>query len=168
MVLRRSAYQELKRRGFKPLLMGRQGAILTSGEDTELGYALALVGYRIWYDSRLKLVHFMPANRLTRAYHWKLVRGCQQGGLSLACYEIALRGEDIGAVKFYLWRIVLLGSWLGRAALKFLLLRISWPTLRIDFSDWVQSLFDYGALRRVLRDDLPRVIQLKQSRPASE
>jgi hypothetical protein len=96
------------------------------------------------------------------------VRGCQQGGLSLACYEIALRGEDIGAVKFYLWRIVLLGSWLGRAALKFLLLRISWPTLRIAFSDWVQSLFDYGALRRVLRDDLPRVIQLKQSRPASE
>ena len=165
MVVRKSALEDLKRQKFKPLLVGRQGAAASSGEDYEICYALALAGWRIWYDSRLKLTHFIPAQRLSNAYLWRLADGIRRAGPVLACYEIALCGTKVRALQFYFYRVCLLGLWLLKGAVKFLLGRESWVRLRIAFSDWIQTLCDYGELRRVLRDHLPRVLELKKNDP---
>src|SRR5882672_6498139 len=109
MILRKSAYLNLLERGFNFSLRDREKGKLTAGGDTELCYALALCGYHIWYDQRLKLEHFMPAVRLTKSYFWELARGIRSAGPALACYEIALRGGDTSPWWFYLRRVFLLG-----------------------------------------------------------
>ena len=168
MVLRKSAYQELKRRGFKPLLMDRQGGMLTSGGDTEICHALALIGYRIMYEPRLQLVHFMPAARLTKNYLLKLAHGIRTAEPMLAGYEIAWRGADASVLKFYVHRVFLLGSWLLKDAVKFLLRRASWLHVRIALGNWFQCVSDYGLLCKVLRDDFPRIRLLKERPPAAK
>ncbi|MDO6391758.1 glycosyltransferase [Pontibacter sp. BT731] len=73
-VIRKSAYLEIYEYGFKPMLIGREGKNLTSGEDYEICYSIALLGYDIWYDERLKFKHFMPKARLTWDYHIRFFR----------------------------------------------------------------------------------------------
>ncbi len=162
MVVRKAALEELSRRGFKPLLIGRKGAATSSGEDYEICYGLVLTGGRVWYDSRLQLTHFMPQSRLTETYFWRLAAGIRQTGPALACYEMALAGTSTSALRFYFRRVFLLGWWLGKSALKFLLRRESWVRLRLAFADWTQSLFDYLELKQSLGEHLPRVLKLKR------
>ncbi len=73
--LRRRALDGLFRAGFRPLAVGRRGQQLAAGEDTELCLALRLAGWELWYDPRLRLRHFIPANRLRWSYLRGLVRG---------------------------------------------------------------------------------------------
>lgn len=75
MVLRRKALNQLYGEGFKTLLTDRKGKELASGGDTELCYALRLAGWRIWYEPRLKLKHYMTAPRLKWEYLLKLWKG---------------------------------------------------------------------------------------------
>jgi glycosyltransferase involved in cell wall biosynthesis len=75
LTLRRAALNELLQSGFTPLCTGRSGARLTAGEDSELCYALALRGWRLWYEDRLRFSHFIPAGRLTDQYAEKLFHG---------------------------------------------------------------------------------------------
>ncbi len=56
-VIRKSLYNRIQALGFKSLLTDRKGIDLSSGGDYELCYALAIAGYDIWYDERLKFVH---------------------------------------------------------------------------------------------------------------
>lgn len=164
MVLRKAAFNELKRHGFKPVLSDRQGAVLSAGGDYELCYALALMGWRIWYDARLRLTHSIPAQRVSDTYIWRLADGIRRAGPAFACYEIALRGTKVRPLRFYFRRVSLLGWWLLKGAVKFFLGRESWVALRIAFADWQQSLCDYGELQRVLDEHLPRVLKLKSER----
>jgi glycosyltransferase involved in cell wall biosynthesis len=66
--VRKSAWQELVRKGFQPKLVGRRGKTLTGGEDSELCLALRLAGWELWYEPRLRLHHFLPAHRLKWSY----------------------------------------------------------------------------------------------------
>ena len=66
-VLRRSAWQRVQAAGFESLLVKYPGVRL-SGEDVEMCYALALAGFRIWFDERLHFQHFIPSDRLTWPY----------------------------------------------------------------------------------------------------
>lgn len=68
MTVRGSAWRRLLEQGFTQFLIGSVGKQRRSGEDVELCFALALAGWRIHYDSRLRLQHFIPAYRLTPAY----------------------------------------------------------------------------------------------------
>ena len=70
--LRRSALLELDAHGFSPLMVGRSGGNLASGEDTELCHALTAAGWTLWYEPTLRLSHYMPAGRLTLAYARRL------------------------------------------------------------------------------------------------
>lgn len=67
-VFRKSHYYKLKEYGFKSLLSDRKGIELSSGGDYELCYALVLAGYDLWYDERLKFIHFITKERLTWEY----------------------------------------------------------------------------------------------------
>ena len=67
-VIRQSAYENLLRKGFRSLLIDRRGRELSSGGDYEICLALAVVGYDIWYDDRLRFTHFITRERLTWPY----------------------------------------------------------------------------------------------------
>lgn len=75
LTIRKRAWQHLVDAGFNFLLVGRQGARLTAGEDHELCFALCLAGWRLWYEPRLRLRHFLPADRLK----WSLLRRQSRG-----------------------------------------------------------------------------------------
>ncbi|HEX2797037.1 MAG TPA: glycosyltransferase [Immundisolibacter sp.] len=70
--LRRAALIGLEADGFVPKNVGRTGASLASGEDTEMCHALAAAGWTLWYEPRLRMRHYMPAARLTLAYARRL------------------------------------------------------------------------------------------------
>jgi glycosyltransferase involved in cell wall biosynthesis len=67
-VLRKTAYKMISNAGFRPMLSDRLGKNLSAGGDIELCYAIALAGYNIWYDERLKFKHYIPKNRITWDY----------------------------------------------------------------------------------------------------
>src|SRR5262249_1341779 len=72
--VRKFAWQELVRNGFRFLLSGSVGGRPQGGEDTELTLALHLAGWRLRIDPRLRLRHFMPSQRLRWVYLRKLLR----------------------------------------------------------------------------------------------
>jgi len=84
LVIRKSAYQKLINNGFYYQLTGRKGKRLSSGEDKELTLALRLAGWRLWYEPRLKLKHYLAAERL----NWRTLRRMQRGsGASTVVYD---------------------------------------------------------------------------------
>lgn len=122
--LRRSALDELLTKGFKPLAVGRQGKQLGAGEDTELCLALRLAGWTLWYDPRLRLKHYIPANRLRWGYLRGLVRGFGATVMDPYWYEADEKQKALPAWRRS-WPIVVLrelralpgrlpGWWRGR------------------------------------------------------
>lgn len=75
MFVRASALKNLYLNDFKSLLIDRKGNQLSSGGDSELCYALRLAGWKIRYDEKLKLKHFITKERLSWKYLRKLSRG---------------------------------------------------------------------------------------------
>jgi glycosyltransferase involved in cell wall biosynthesis len=81
-VVRKSAVIKLKEAGFKTLLTDRKGKDLSSGGDYELCFALAILGFDIWYDDRLHFTHFITRERLTWDY---FIRYAKE---SATCFDI--------------------------------------------------------------------------------
>lgn len=75
MIVRKQALKELFSKGFKSLLTDRKKNQLSSGGDSEFCYALRLAGWKIWYDPKLKLKHYISQERLAWKYLRKLNRG---------------------------------------------------------------------------------------------
>ena len=73
--VRRSALADIQRKGFRPIVVGRQGAGVGAGEDSEMTYSLRLAGWRLWLDPRLRLTHFLPVRRLSWDYARRLAYG---------------------------------------------------------------------------------------------
>lgn len=91
--LRHTAWKKLCSAGFAASLSGRRGARVTSGEDTEICAALTLLGWKLLYDPRLKLKHFMPSGRLNWRYLRRLWRGFGHSSVALDWYRFALEGK---------------------------------------------------------------------------
>jgi hypothetical protein len=72
MCVRKKAWLELRQNGFVPLLVGRKGSSLMSGEDLELCLALRQASWCIYYNPALRLKHFMPRRRLQWGYLQRL------------------------------------------------------------------------------------------------
>jgi len=124
--IRKSAWQHLVSNGFFPLLVGRQPGKLGSGDDTELCFALRLAGWRLWYEPRLRLQHFLPAPRLRWTYLRKLHRAFGASTVGHDPYLFALRvrqalpkrrplwaEESISVMKCIYWSKRSLLSWIG-------------------------------------------------------
>lgn len=60
---------------FTPSLIGRDSKSLVGGEDTELTFALKLIGGKLYYSSKMTFKHFMPASRINWEYLKKLYLG---------------------------------------------------------------------------------------------
>ena len=63
---------------------------MVSGEDDEICYALKLIGYKIWHDSRLEMQHFIPQNRLNEDYLKRLMYGSATAILACEPYQRVL------------------------------------------------------------------------------
>jgi glycosyltransferase involved in cell wall biosynthesis len=59
----------------KRLGLGRKGAIILSGEDTDIAYTACDLGLGMGLFTSLKLVHLMSANRLSEDYLLRIVEG---------------------------------------------------------------------------------------------
>ncbi len=98
--LRKSAYEKICAGGFVPLLTDRQGINLSSGGDHELCYALALAGYKIWYEDKLSFDHFITANRLTLSYYLTYIEESAHCFSVLEPYKILLKTKNSSIVRF--------------------------------------------------------------------
>jgi glycosyltransferase involved in cell wall biosynthesis len=92
-VIRKSAYEKLREVGFKSFLIDRKGTELSSGGDHELCYALAILGYDIWYDERLRFSHFITKERLTWDY---FIRYAKE---SSRCYDVLTSYKMVAALN---------------------------------------------------------------------
>jgi len=91
--LRQTAWQELRSAGFSSCLIDRRGNQLSCGGDIEICAALTLLGWKLWYDPRLELQHFMPSGRLNWSYLRRLWRGHGQASMVLDWYLLAFSGN---------------------------------------------------------------------------
>jgi hypothetical protein len=103
--LRRTAWEQIQKAGFFLHLISRQGSQLGSGEDTEIAAAISMFGWKLWYDPRLHLRHFMPARRLNWAYLRRLWRGFGQASVVLGWYRSALSGKPTT------WKVRIARGW---------------------------------------------------------
>ena len=78
-ILRTGILVNIYNRKVKPFLTDRKGNNLSAGGDNEICAWFVIVGYKLWYDDRLKFQHFIPKERLTDNYVEKLVLGFQSG-----------------------------------------------------------------------------------------
>lgn len=93
---RMSALRQLQSLGFENILSTRRGQrVDVSGEDYELCHAMALIGYKIWYDDRLLFRHLMPAARMTIAKLLSLKKGDGVQDYVLRLYVKALRRRSM-------------------------------------------------------------------------
>lgn len=92
LTVRQSAWRSLVDHGFRPLLVDRQGRKLTSGGDSEFCFALRLAGWRLWYEPRLRIRHFLQAHRFAWPYLRRLYRGFGASGVGFDPYQFALQG----------------------------------------------------------------------------
>lgn len=68
MVVRKQLFELLDKLQFIPLLTGRKGSELLSGEDSEISLLALFLGYDLYYDERLKFTHFITEKRLSWKY----------------------------------------------------------------------------------------------------
>lgn len=102
--IRREAWEALFQKGFHFIFSGRKGTALTSGEDSELCYALILAGYELFYKEDLHFFHFMPASRMQWAYVKKLYQAFGRTAPVLSLYRSFIPGPKLsylGQLKIY-------------------------------------------------------------------
>ncbi len=91
MVTRRSVFLTVNDERYPSLLNGRNGEQLSTGDDFEYCKRVMLWDYQLYYDDRMVLEHFIPAERLTIPYRERLMEGILQAGVVINQYDLALR-----------------------------------------------------------------------------
>ena len=97
MTLRREAWRDMERHGFHSQLSDRVGRRLSSCGDIEWGLALVLAGWKFRLEPRLRLEHFLSAERLKWPYLRRLLRAVGESNVVLDGYYYA--GQRGTAVK---------------------------------------------------------------------
>ena len=92
-----------------PLLTGRAGKSLSSGDDVEICLWFTLAGYQVWYQDDLHLRHYMPPERLTKEYLNKWIGHSDTETLrvlfAFVClmrWRFCLRGGMVDIVRHHL------------------------------------------------------------------
>ena len=108
--LRKKAWCELIENGFQPILSGRCGNKISSGEDVEICYAFRLSGWHLYYSDELFLRHFIPAERLTIDYlsNLKFGFGAQTIGFDPYYFYFRHKSKSFKSLltKTWLWQLL--------------------------------------------------------------
>jgi glycosyltransferase involved in cell wall biosynthesis len=100
LVLQKRAWLRLVAAGHSSILSDRKGKTLASGGDTELCFAIRLLGYSLWYSHKLKFYHFMTKERLTIEYLKKLNKSLAYCSIRLQLYRYALTGKKVNSLTW--------------------------------------------------------------------
>lgn len=94
-------------------LEGRKGEILSSGEDGEMTSRLMGKGYRFMYNPKMRLHHYIPSARLSKAYMDKLITGLSTDYYSFIKMKNNGRLKLITRFVYYLLkiRIIEVSNW---------------------------------------------------------
>jgi glycosyltransferase involved in cell wall biosynthesis len=87
-------------------LVGRERNILTRGEDTEISLRCLLEGWNFYYDSALKLNHYLLAKRVTWDYVCQARKGGGVAGIVLIIYRKLLNNREQLCFKKLLFRVL--------------------------------------------------------------
>lgn len=105
--------------GFESSLKGRDGKSLVAGEDTELTYALKLIGGKLFYSSKLHFKHFMPSGRITWPYVKRMWRSFGYSDFLISPYVMHFKNRRRRAFAvIILQRIIAIAKPFRRAASK--------------------------------------------------
>lgn len=106
---RKDVLELIYEKGIQPMLTGRRGGRLVSGDDVEWCYLVQLAGYEIWYEEKLEFGHLMTAQRLNWDYYLALKAGIAAGGSLLLPYKMLLAERSRSTIHFlsaYLGKII--------------------------------------------------------------
>ena len=168
MAIRKSAYEQLERRKFQFVLSDRRQKELTSGGDTELCMALVLLGYRVWYDSRLRLVHFMPKARLSRIHMLQVVRGAEASFPVIACYEAAIYQYGGSPWRSYILGICKHCWWALKSTAKLFLCRADWTLFQMEWAALWRFLNSLPQFLRAFKNHYPEIVRLRDGSRSDE
>ena len=87
MVLRTSLLRYLYIKKVSNLLQDRKQSYLGSGGDSEICMWYIMTGFRLHYDERLQLSHFVPRSRQSLNYVSKIYKGFAEASQSLNAYN---------------------------------------------------------------------------------
>jgi len=85
MCIRRRVWSDIEKVDWQPLMQGRSGKLLLSGEDAEMCSLAFALGWRAYFCPRLRFLHLIPGNRLTWSYWLRLYEGF---GRTAAAYNV--------------------------------------------------------------------------------
>jgi len=100
--LRKTIYEKIMNAGFKPVLSGRSGGRLTSGEDMELCLAFRIYGLRLYYLDNLTLQHIIPVSRMEWEYAVNLFREFGRAEFTLELYRMEMNNTKMPFLNLYL------------------------------------------------------------------
>jgi glycosyltransferase involved in cell wall biosynthesis len=92
LIVRKAAWEDIVHLGFSSLLTDRKGKSLVSGGDSETCFALRMAGWRLWYESTLRMEHCIPAGRIRWTYVCGLHHGFGAADVILDLYRQELGG----------------------------------------------------------------------------
>lgn len=119
LVTKKSLFLQVNDDKYPSLLNGRNGEKLSTGDDFEYCKKVLLWDYKLYYDDRMKLTHFIPKERLTIDYRERLMDGIMQAGEVLYEYDIALQVRKKTKDKNR-WRLLMM------APIRILFARLGW------------------------------------------
>lgn len=76
---------------FPSLLLNKNDQRILTAEDSEYCLRLVLIGYKLYYDSRLSLHHYIPEGRLTLTYKNSLFENFKKSNLIIDNYFLAIK-----------------------------------------------------------------------------
>ncbi|MEO8209859.1 MAG: glycosyltransferase, partial [bacterium] len=157
MAIRKEAWEDLLNKNFKSVYENVNNEAAASGIDSELGYALRLSGWRIWYSIDLKLNRLLTKSELD----WKHLRGIwNQYGADSALLNSYLNPdkkevEDLGKISVKKNTRKLITSACRKLhAFKYWKLNSYIQTLEAE-SDILLIEYQFGRLRELLKDIKP-------------
>jgi glycosyltransferase involved in cell wall biosynthesis len=145
--IRKSAVERIIDAGFGSYLSGRNGKKLLAGEDTELCYAMRLAGWRIWFDARLRLKHYIPRGRLRWEHLCKMRRGFGVARSILMMYQELLVDDPLLRIHTPVHRLII-NTWIChfKKRIKYL----SGQSI-VGSHDWLEFEYYRGYLETLLR-----------------
>ena len=111
-VIRRAAYRAAVDMGFKSMLTDRMAGKLSAGGDYEICYAIAMAGYDIWYDEKLRFKHFIPNCRTKWNDHVRLFKEGVQSFEVLVPYRIRTMQRSTNTLSFHFYYFLIILSYL--------------------------------------------------------
>ena len=99
LIARKSILQTVLNDSYPLLLSDRKGALLSSGGDSEICARILLMGYKLWFEEKLQLQHYIHPKRLTETYRENLYQGHAAAMPVLEKYRMAIIERNLSGLK---------------------------------------------------------------------